>query len=163
MVAKKKSTRRTVRKPKLINVEGHQLTPAFYAGYEFCLESRRRTNADADAEQILRLGLEDFLATHRPSSKIKGQLAEIYHTTTRLGLAVGTMDKYTWYESNPASVRSSGCKLLQDLALELYNASAKLTAIALNVEREEKTKLQDWLAADERVARIGRGAEVIHA
>jgi hypothetical protein len=161
-MAKRNSTRRKARKPKLINVEGHQLTPAFYAGYELCLESRGRTNAGADAEKILRLGLEDFLATHRPSSKIKGQLAEIYHTTTRLGLAVGTMDKYTWYEPNPASVRSSGCKLLKELALELYNASAKLTAIAMNVEAEETTKLQHWLAQDEQIARIGRGAEVVH-
>lgn len=161
-MAKRNSTRRKVQKPKLINVEGHQLTPAFYAGYEFCLEVRRRTNASADAQQILRLGLQDFLATHRPSAKIKGQLAEIYHTASRASLAVGTMDKYTWYESNPASVRSAGCKLLKELALELYNASAKLTAIAMNVEAEGRTKLQDWLAQDEQVARIGCGAEVSH-
>jgi hypothetical protein len=108
------------------------------------------------------LGLSDFLDGYRPSTKIKGQLAEIYHTASRVSLAVGTMDNYTWFTSNPASVRSAGCTVLKELALELYNASAKLTAIAMNVEAEETTKLQDWLARDAQVARIGRAAEVVH-
>jgi hypothetical protein len=161
-MAKRNSTRRKARKPKLINVEGHQLTEAMYAEYERCLESRGRTNAGADAETILYLGLDDFLARYRPSNKVKAQLSELSRTTMHAALAVGTMDKYTWFQSNPASVRSAGCKLLKELALEIYNASAKLTAIALNVEREETTKLQDWLAQGEQVARIGRGAEVVH-
>jgi hypothetical protein len=161
-MAKRNSTRRKARKPKFIEVEGHQLTPAFHAGYQFCLESRGRTNAGADAEQILRLGLEDFLATHRPSSKIKGQLAEIYHTISRVMLPVGAMQDYPFFIPQPAAVRSAGCKLLREMALELYNASAKLTAIVMNVEAEETTKLQHWLAQDEQVAQIGRGAEVTH-
>lgn len=161
-MVKRNSTRRKARKPKLIDVEGHQLTPAMYARYELCLESRIGMNKGADPGWALRLGLSDFLHIHRPSSKIGRQLAEIYHTASRVSVAVGAMDKYTWYESNPVSVRSAGCKLLKELALELYNASAKLTAIAMNVEAEETTKLQDWLAQDEQVARIGRGAEVLH-
>jgi hypothetical protein len=158
-MVKRNSTRRKAGKPKLINVEGHQLTPAFYAGYEFCLESRRRTNADADADQILRLGLEDFLANHRPSCKIKGQLSDLSMTALHAAIAVGTMNNYTFYASEPG-IRSAGCNLIKELALELYNTSAKLTAIAMNVEAEKTTKLQDWLAQDEQVARIGRGAEV---
>jgi hypothetical protein len=161
-MAKRNSTRRKAGKPKLINVEGHQLTPAQHAGYQLCLEQRAASNPNRDAGETLRLGLDDFLAHHRPSHKIKGQLSEICHTTTRLGLAVGAMDGYTFYTSGPASIRSAGCKLLTELALELYNASAKLTAIAMNVEAEKTTKLQDWLAQDERIAQIGRGAEVIH-
>ena len=161
-MAKRNSTRRKARKPKFIEVEGHQLTPALYADYERRLEVRAGSNPDRDAGETLRLELEDFLAAHRPSSKIKGQLSEIYHTTSRVSLAVGTMDNYTWFTSNPVSVRSAGCKLLKELALELYNASAKLTAIAMNVEAEETTKLQHWLAQDEQLARIGRGAEVAH-
>jgi hypothetical protein len=160
-MVKRNSTRRMARKPKLINVEGHQLTPAFHAGYQFCLESRRRTNANADAEQILRLGLGDFLSTHRPSTKIKGQLRDLSRKIVHTALAVGAMDNYTFYADETA-IRSAGCKLVKELALELYNASAKLTAIAMNVEREETTKLQDWLAQDEQVARIGRGAEMSH-
>jgi len=159
-MVKRNSTRRKARKPKLINVEGHQLTPALYADYERRLEARVASNPERDAGETLHLGLSDFLDGYRPSTKIKGQLAEIYHTASRASLAVAAMDKYTWFTSNPASVRSAGCKLLKELALELYNASAKLTAIAGNVEAEERTKLQDWLAQDEQVARIGRGAGV---
>src|SRR6266704_3130910 len=136
-MAKRNSTRRKVRKPKIVEVEGHQLTPALYADYERRLKARAASNPDRDAGETLRLGLSDFLDGYRPSTRIKGQLAEIYYTASRASLAVATMDKYTWYASKPAAIRAAGCKLLQDLALELYNASAKLTAIAMNVEREE--------------------------
>jgi hypothetical protein len=158
-MAKSKSTRRKARKPKLIEVEGHQLTEAMHADYVRCLESRMNKNSGAPVSLIESLALADFLEGYRPSTKIKGQLSEIYHATTRLGLAVGTMEGYTFYISGPASIRSAGCHLLEKLALELYSASAKLTAIAMSVEAEEGSKLQDWLAADEKVARIGRGAE----
>ena len=41
-MANRNSMRRKARKPKLIEVEGHQLTGAMYAGYELCLEQRGR-------------------------------------------------------------------------------------------------------------------------
>jgi hypothetical protein len=159
-MAKRNSTRRKARKPKFIEVEGHQLTKPMHADYLRRIESRTRTNKGAAAWEIERMALDDFLSDYRPSHKIKGQLSELCHTTTRLGIAVGVMDNYTFYTVGPASIRSAGCKLLQEMALELYNASAKLTAIVMNVEAEKTTKLQDWLAGDERVAQIGRVAEV---
>jgi hypothetical protein len=157
MAAKKRSTRRNARKPKIHTIEGHQLTEAMYKRYELCLEVR--TRPDKDAEWTQRLGLDDFLSKYRPSTKIKGQLGEIYHAASRAILAVGAMQDYPFFTPQPASVRSAGCKLLREMALELYNVSAKLTGIADNVEAEEATKLQDWLVRDERVAQVGRGAE----
>ena len=161
-MAKRNSTRRKARKPKLINVEGHQLTEALYADYERRLEERAAQDPDRNAGQTLQLGLSDFLHPHRPSTKIKRQLLDITQEAISVSMAIGKMRDYTWYSTDTTSIRAAGAELVQKLALELYNASAKLTAIALNVEREEKTKLQDWLAADERVAQIGRGAEVAH-
>lgn len=159
--SKQRSKRRPARKPKLIEVEGHQLTPAQYASYELCLERRVEMDKGTDPREPLRLGLGDFLSPHRPSHKIKGQLSELSRTAMHAALAIGTMDNYAWFTSNPASVRSAGCKLLRELVLALYNASAKLTAIAMGVEAEETTKLQDWLARDQEIARLG-GAEVDH-
>ena len=63
-MAKRNSTRRKARKPELINVEGHQLTPALNAGYERCLEARAAQNPDRNAGETLRLGLDDFLSPH---------------------------------------------------------------------------------------------------
>lgn len=168
MAAKKKSrtlrpgkqgpARPVARKPKFIEIEGHQLTGAMYADYVRCVESRYRTNPKDDAA---RMGLDDFLAGYRPSTKIKGQLSAICHTATRVGLAIGAMDGYTFWNTDPASVRAAGCDLLKRLAIELGHASKKLSAIAWSVEAEEATKLQDWLAPqDEQIARIVRGAEV---
>jgi len=108
------------------------------------------------------MGLADFLHSHRPSHKIKAQLLDITHEAMTISMAIGKMSDYPWLQSEPAPIRAAGVELVKKLALELYNASAKITAIAINVEAEETTKLQDWLAADERVARIGRGAEVAH-
>ena len=160
-MAKRNSTRRKARKPKLIEVAGHQLTEAMHADYLRCIESRIRTNGGAPTAEIESLALDDFLSPHRPSQKIKKQLSELSRTAAHTALAVGTMDHFTWFAS-PASVRAAGCELVMKLALELYNTSAKLTTIAMNVEAEKTTKLQEWLAQDEQVARIGRGAEVAH-
>src|SRR5450631_1778628 len=131
-MAKRNSTRRKARKPKLIEVEGHQLTEAMHEDYERCIESRARTNGGrATAARIEELALGDFLAGYRPSKKIEGQLVEICLAATHVGLAVGAMDGYTFSLSGPAMIRSAGCKLLQELGLELYNLSAKVTAIAM--------------------------------
>jgi hypothetical protein len=159
-MAKRNSTRRKARKPKIINVEGHQLTEAMYAQYEMCLKSRARPGVAE--ERVLSLGLDDFLSRYRPSRKIKGQISELSRTTMHAALAVGTMDDYMWFATDPASVRTAGCKLLKELALELYNASAKLTAIVMGVEAEEGSKLQDWLAQAESIERIGRSKEFAH-
>jgi hypothetical protein len=160
-MAKRNSTRHKARKPKFIEVEGHLLTKAQHAQYELCLAGR--TRPDKDREWTLRLGLSDFLSKYRPSCKINDQLLDITQTAMTASLAIGTMRDYMWSQSNPESIRSTGCELVKKLALELYNASAKLTAIAMGVEAEETTKLQDWLAADERVARIGKLGESAHA
>jgi hypothetical protein len=160
-MAKRNSTRRRAQKPKFIEVEGHQLTPVQYASYELCLERRVAMDKGANPGQALRLGLDDFLSPHRPSQKIKKQLAELSREAAHMALAVGTMDNFAWFAS-PPSVRAAGCDLVKKLALELYNASAKLTAIAIYVEAEETTKLQDWLAQDQQVAQIGHLREVTH-
>ena len=161
-MAKKKSTRRKARKPKFIEISGHRLTEAMHIDYLRCKQSRMSNLGAQTIDQIEYKALDAFLAGYRPSRKIKGQLSEIYHTISRAILAVGAMQEYPFFAPEPASVRSAGSKVLREMGLELYNASAKLTAIAMNVEAEETTKLQDWLAGDERVARIGRGAEVAH-
>lgn len=159
-MSKKQSTRRRkARKPKLISVEGHQLTEAMHADYERCLEARVRPNITA--ADTLRLGLSDFLSVYKPSNKIKDQLLRITQEAAHTAIALGSMRDYAWYEKGV--VRSAGCELVEKLALELYNASAKLTAIAMNVKAEETTKLQHWLAQDEQVARIGRLTEIAHA
>jgi hypothetical protein len=74
-----------------------------YADYERCLESRGKANAAADA---LRLGLEDFLAGYRPSRKIERQISEVYATASRVSLAIGAMGEYTFFTSEPPSIRS---------------------------------------------------------
>jgi hypothetical protein len=159
MAAKKKATRRKARKPKFIEVEGHKMTPGFYAGYQVYVEERTRTNPDGDAGS---LGLADFLSPHRPSSKIKKQLLDITQEAISISLAIGAMRDYTWYNTDVGTIRAAGCDLVKKLALDLYNTSAKITVLAMNVEAEETTKLQDWLAADERVARIGKLGEITH-
>jgi hypothetical protein len=161
-MAKRNSTRRAARKPKFIEVAGHQLTPGMQADYEICLEKRARTNAGDSADRILELGLDDLLTGYRPSRKIKRQLAVLSHLTTDIGIAIGTMKGYTFYAAEPASIRSAGCRLLKDLSLELYNLSATLTAIAGDVETESGLKVQDWLAQAERLRKMGNSQEFAH-
>jgi hypothetical protein len=140
----------------LINVEGHQLTEEMHAQYERCSAARGHLNG-ASA-----LGLDDVLSKYRPSRKIEGHLEEAFTSTTRLAVAIGALCQYPFFNSAPGVIRAGGCELLKKLALDLYNASAKLTAIAMSVEAEGTTKLQDWLAREEEIAHIGRGAEVAH-
>jgi hypothetical protein len=147
------SRRRPAQRPKLIEVEGHKLTPAMHAAYERHLESR--ASQHPSAKRALALGLEDFLAHYRPSHKIKDQLADIFKNVTTTGVAIGAMSEYTFYPTNPSSVRTAGCDLLKQLASELCHASARLAAIADAVKAESATKLQDWVAHDEALKRIG--------
>lgn len=159
-MAAKRQTRRKARTAKPFEiVDGHELTKAMDADYQRCVEARSRAIAGGDAGHILRLGLEDFLSGYRPSRRIKDQLLDITKEAISISLAIGAMRDYTWYNSD-SSIREYGCDLVKKLALELYNASAKVTAIAMNVEAERTTKLQDWLKRDEQLAQIGRGAEV---
>jgi hypothetical protein len=150
-MAKRSVNRHKARKAKFIEVEGHQLTAAMHADYERCVELRGPE-----------LGLGDFLSKYRPSRKVEGQLHEIFNSTTRVGIAIGALKQYPFFSGDPGVIRTGGCDLLKRLALDLYNESAKLTAIAMSVEAEKTTKLQDWLARDQEIAFIGRGAEAIH-
>jgi hypothetical protein len=160
-MAKRNSTRRAARKPKLINVEGHQLTEEMYARYEQCLQDRGRILGTSDTGRVLEMGLDDFLSRYRPSAKISRQLLDITQETLALSIAIGAMKDYSWRSiAATESIRAGGIDLVKKLALELYNASAKLTSIAMSVESEDTTKLQDWLAWDKRIADIGRGAKV---
>jgi hypothetical protein len=159
----KGSKRRAARKPKLINVKGHQLTEAMYADYERCLHERGRIIGTKNPDLVLKAGLDSFLHRYRPSTKIGPQLAEITREAMALSLAVGAMKDYSWVSlTGSEPIRAAGVDLVKKLAVELYNASAKLTAIALSVEAEGATKLQDWIARDQEIARVGRGAEPIH-
>ncbi len=157
-MAKKNSTRRRARKPKLIDVKGHQLTDAMYADLNDRVGFRAAQTKDA--HRALALGLDDFLSKYRPSRKAESLLLDISKGTTSVALAIGAMSNYGFYVSNPLSIRSAGCEVLKRLAQELHHASTKLTAFANSVEAEESTKLQDWIVRDEQVARIGQGAKV---
>jgi hypothetical protein len=160
-MAKRNSTRRAARKPKFIEVEGHQLTPAMHADYERCLERRSTPDLASrsdGAARILELGLADFLARYRPSHKAGKQIQEIHQTTSRVSLAVATMGEYPFFADN-ASIRPAGCELLKKLGLDLYHASAKLTAIATDVETESGSKVQDWVAQSERLEQMGKSHE----
>lgn len=156
-MAKRNSTRSKARKPKFIAIEGHQLTEAMYADYLRYVESRHLRNNDCDAKS---LGLDDFLAGYRPSRKVKVQLLEIYQTVSRVGLAVASMSDYPFFAA--PSVRPAGCELLKKLALDLYYASAKFTAIAGDVEAESKSKIQDWLAQAKRLEQMGCSQDFAH-
>jgi|SRR5579859_1477499 len=163
-MVKRNSTRRKARTPKFIEVEGHRLTEAMHEDYQRCLQAvaGRFSNQADDARQMLKLGLANFLSGYRPSHKIAGQLVDSTKQVMTASLAIASMSDYTWESADPDSIRAAGCDVVKKLALELYNASAKLTAIAMNVEAEKTTKLQDWLARDQEIERIGRGAEVTH-
>ena len=153
-MAKRNSTRRRARKPKITDVQGHQLTEAMYADYQRCIDAR--------GERGLEFGLDDFLSRYRPSRKAEQRLKDVYHQASRTALAVGSLQDYAFFTPDPEIVRAGGCDLLDKLALELSSASAKLVLIARAIRSEETTKLQDWLAMDERIARLGRREEVAH-
>ncbi len=159
-MAKRNSTRRKARKPKFIEIEGHQLTEAMHIDYERCVESRSRQGAGA--QHVERLGLGDFLAGYRPSRKIERQLLVLSSMASSTSLAVGAMRDYTFYPPKPASIRSAGCKLLRELAQELSNTATTLTALAAGVEAEEGSKVQDWLEQARALEQIGCSQEFAH-
>jgi hypothetical protein len=162
MAAKQKSARRKGRKPKLIDIEGHQLTPAMYADYQRYIESRKTTNAGYTVQQIEDLALSDFLSGYRPSIKIKRQVIVLSCMASRTTVAIGEMRDYSFYAGEPAAIRSAGCKLLRDLAKELSNSAGVLMAMADGVEAEKEMKIQDWLAQAVALEQLGCSKEFAH-
>jgi hypothetical protein len=161
-MAAKHFSRRKVRKPKLIQIQGHRLTQAMHADFMQFFEKRMRTARGDDLGRVEELALGDFLSAYRPSHTISGVILDIFDQTTAIGIAIGKMGDYNFY-TKTTSVRTAGCELLKKLALDLYHASAKLTAAASNVEAEEATKLQDWLAQADTLKQIGiRGEGAPH-
>jgi hypothetical protein len=161
-MAKRNSTRRKAGKPKLIDVEGHQLTPAMYADYERCFERRVAMDKGTDPGWALRMSLDDFLSPYRPSSKIKGQLTELSSATMHAALAAGAMDNYTWFAANPASVRLAGCQLLRDLSQEFDKAARVLSALAGGMEAQGDMKIQGWLHQAAFLEQLGCSKEFAH-
>jgi hypothetical protein len=161
-MAKKHSTRRKARKPKFIEVDGHQLTPTMYASYKNCVESRKQINGNLAIWQIEQMALNDFLSGWRPSRRIGEQIAAVYDRAMDVSLAMGPMKDYNFFSSRSKPVVQAGSELLRKLGLEMYNVSARITALAMNVEAEADSKLQDWIARDEAYQRIGRMMEVTH-
>src|ERR1700722_551485 len=159
-MAKSNSTRRKARKSKFIEIQGHRLTPAMHADYQRCVEQRKLRNEKALPTQIEDMALADFLHGYRPSHKIKDQLWHLSSQASTVAVAIGTMRDYLWVQINPGAIRKAGVDFVGKIALELNNASAKLMVIADNVEVEKQTKLQDWLAWEDQMARAEKAAGV---
>lgn len=141
-MANAKSPRaRKARKPKLIEIEGHELTEAMYADYERKLGARIRISGNTAKASESALG--DFLSDYRPSSKAQKQIGQLWDQLNGVGLAVMTLHDYPWFR--PGLTRRLGCELLYNLSQEISRISGALESIAGIVKAEETMHLQGWL------------------
>ncbi|MGA7540628.1 MAG: hypothetical protein WBW93_17865 [Steroidobacteraceae bacterium] len=145
MNARKPAKPRKARKPKLIEIDGHQLTPELYREYERCRESRQHTNRGASQAHIERLALEDTVNKHRFSRSAKEKLSAIYLQLTAVASAAMALGHYPFYESDPRHVQLAGCDALNRLAAEAQLLGAKIHAIGEAIRYEDREHLQDWL------------------
>jgi hypothetical protein len=141
-MAKKHHTRANSRKPKLIDVEGHLLSPALHHRYEsavICRMSQGRSNTDAR-----RVGLEDVLNEFQPSTWTKEELNRAFWLITHTNQSVGHMATFNWFAEG--APRLAGCELLRKLEQELALAVSRVTAVRCALEGQAQEKLQDWQA-----------------
>ena len=134
------------RKPKLIEIAGHQLTPDLHREYEHRLESRHRTNRDQPQEHIEALALSDVLSRFRFSMRGRELFPALYAELSSLALAVAVFDRYPFYDHDPDHVRRTGCDALNRLAAEAQLIGAKIHAIGEAIRYESREHLQDWVA-----------------
>ncbi len=144
-----KRTRR-VRKPKLIQIDGHQLTPELYRLYEHRLESRQRINRELPQERIKELALSDTIYEFRFSGSAKEKLSPIYAQLSAAALAVMALGQhYPFYDRHARHVRLTGCDTLNRLAAEVQHLGAKIHAIGEAIRYEDREHLQDWIKRQE--------------
>ena len=144
MSARKTAKPRKARKPKFIEVEGHQLTPELYREYERCLESRQHTNRGALQAHIERLALEDTVDKRRFSRSAKEKLSAIYLQLNAVASAAIALGHYPFIESDARHVQLAGCDALNRLAAEAQFLGAKIHAIGEAIRYEDREHLQDW-------------------
>lgn len=145
MSARKTAKPRKARKPKFIEVEGHQLTPELYRAYELAIESRQRINRGDPQSRIEKTALADVLARFRFSSRTREILPELYQELSSVALAVAALDRYPFFASCSRHVRLAGCDALNRLATEAQFLGAKIHAIGEAIRYEDGGHLQDWL------------------
>jgi hypothetical protein len=64
--------------------------------------------------------------------------------------------------SSASSSSNCALSLLRELALELSNSAATLSALAAGVETETESKVQDWLAHARSLEQTGCSKEFVH-
>src|SRR6266446_5986337 len=139
MATKKRiKSRRSARKQKFVEVEGHKLAPELYQRYLRALEGREQTNRDHPSWVRTEYALGDTLADYRPSRKVGVRLRAMNDRMMALTLAVGHMGRYPFFSQGVT--RASGCRLLRDMCGEYYRIAHGLREIAAGIEREEDTK-----------------------
>jgi hypothetical protein len=135
---------RKARKAKLIEIDGHLLTPELHDEYQRCLESRQQRNPGAAWWEVEKLALSDVLAKVRFSLRTKELFPALYRQLVSVATGVAAFDDYPFYDSYAPHVRLAGCDTLNRLAAEAQLLGAKIHAIGEAIRYEEREKLQDW-------------------
>jgi hypothetical protein len=134
------------RKLKLIEIDGHLLTPELHDEYQRRLEWRRDTNSGVPlpASHIAQMALSDVLAKFQFSMRAKEVLHGLYDELQSVAFAVAAFDGYPFYRSSGKPVRLAGCDALNRLAAEAQLLGAKIHAIGEAIRYEDREHLQDW-------------------
>jgi hypothetical protein len=135
------------RKPKLIEIDGHQLTPELHREYERHLESRQHTNRGDSQEGIEEIALSDTIYKYRFSApaSLREKLSPIYRQLTAVASAAIALGlHYPFYECDARDVRLAGCDALNRLAAEAQLLGAKIHAVGEAIRYEDREHLQDW-------------------
>jgi len=142
--ATKKRPRAKARKSKIIEIDGHQLTPDLYDQYQRRLEWRQRTNRNMPQDRIKEIALSDVLAKFRFSLSAKTALLELYQQLLSVALGAAALGGYPFHDSHARNVRLCGCDALNRLATEAQLLGAKLHALQDAIRYENLEHLQDW-------------------
>jgi hypothetical protein len=155
--------RPTARKPRTIEVAGHELSPELYLDYGRAIVRRQDTNRGAPQGSIEQMALEDVLANFRPTHTAKDQLRALYGQFTSVAFAMMALADYPFFDSRATAVRVTGCDALNRLAAQAQFLGAKIAAIGDAMRHEHREKLQDWQkrqAAIDAASAYGAAPEV---
>jgi hypothetical protein len=151
--AARKPKSRSRRKPEVIEVDGHILTPEVHQKYVDAFLVRESTNKGDPVERRMQLALADALSDERPSHTAEAHLRALYDRMSAVNLALGNAIRYPFWSGNGAVIKP-GCAMLRLIAADHYRTALMLNAIIAGIEGESSTKLQDWVKSEETLAHM---------
>jgi hypothetical protein len=133
-MAKRNSTRRKARKPKIIEVQGRELSQGEYAVYRLKLSGRSSIISRAE-KQAQSLALEDLDYAKRVVPTAKDRLRDIGRRGMDASLAASSISDFAFYNGGPKFTELTNA-IIGHCAEKLEVVAAELRVLHTEIARE---------------------------